>query len=121
VCEAAGSLGTSDGSETPLQSGITGAAFNDTSAVPGVSYTYAVRAVAAAGDSPLSGSNAGNRQMSAPTGLQASDGTLTTRISLSWNAVPGAVSCQVFRGATPVPTGTTGTSFEDGGSAQVSH
>jgi fibronectin type 3 domain-containing protein len=96
-----------DGSETPLQSGITGAAFNDTSAVPGVSYTYAVRAVAAAGDSPLSGSNAGYRQMSAPANVQASDGTLTTGISLTWNAVPGAVSYQVFRNGTSAAIGTT--------------
>ena len=89
-----------DGSETPLQSGVTGTAFNDTSAVPGVSYTYAVRSVAAAGDSPLSGSNAGYRQMTAPANVQASDGTLTTGIAVTWNAVPGAVTYQVFRSGT---------------------
>ena len=89
-----------DGSETPLQSGVTGTAFNDTTAVPGVSYTYAVRSVAAAGDSPLSGSNAGYRQMTAPANVQASDGTLTTGIAVSWNAVPGAVTYQVFRSGT---------------------
>ncbi|NBX37700.1 MAG: hypothetical protein EBR10_10850, partial [Planctomycetes bacterium] len=110
-----------DGIE-PIQASITGTTFADAAALPGVSHRYRVQAVASSGGSTPSPEDVGYRNVLAPTGTQASDGAFTDRISLSWNAVVGAVDYQVFRSGTAAAVATVaGTSFDDvpAGSAPV--
>ncbi|MFH1513907.1 MAG: fibronectin type III domain-containing protein [bacterium] len=49
----------------------------------------------------------------APTGLNASDGTYTDRVALTWNAVTGADSYNIYRNSISIATGVTGTSYND--------
>ena len=88
--------------------------FVDTTATAGISYTYWVKATTAAGDSVPSATDTGWRNIATPTGVTASDGTLTTGVAISWSAVAGATGYRVYRAvgagaATQIglPTGTT--------------
>ena len=117
------------GTESPLQVGsVTGLAYNDTSAVPGASYSYSVRAVGAFAEavSAPSIANAGWRALSAPTGIQATDGTESTGVRVSWNAAAGAATYTVLRATvsqgvsgptTQVAAGISAVQFVDASSA----
>ena len=48
----------------------------------------------------------------APTGVNASDGTFTDRIRVTWDAVAGAISHEVYRDGLPVAS-LTDIAFED--------
>ncbi|MCE2875075.1 MAG: hypothetical protein LW625_05480 [Planctomycetaceae bacterium] len=79
--------------------------FTDTTANAGVRISYFVRAVSAAGDSESSTVVPGWRNIAAPTGLVASNGTLTTGINLNWTAVPGVMGYKIYRSTgSAVPT-----------------
>jgi hypothetical protein len=95
------------GSATPAQVGANLAAsatgFTDTTAVAGTLYSYTVKAMSAAGDSAASTANTGWRNIAAPTGTVASDGTSTANVTVTWNAATGATGYRVFRA---VGTGT---------------
>ena len=83
--------------------------FNDTGAARGTRYTYAVKAVTAAGDSAASAGNTGWRNIT----VVASDGTSTAHVALAWSTVTGATSYKVFRSngtATPATLIATVTS-----------
>lgn len=70
--------------------------------LPGVLYWYRVRACNQAGCSQLSDTVFGYAGYPpAPAGVDASDGTSPNWIEVSWVAVPGATSYQVFRAAAP--------------------
>jgi fibronectin type 3 domain-containing protein len=81
------------------------ATYADTSAVPGVTYTYWVKAAGATGtgDSAASSTDTGWRGVPAPTGVAASDGTNTSGVLVTWTAVPGVSSYRVMRGAPGSP------------------
>jgi hypothetical protein len=88
------------GSGAATQVGTTNAStltYLNTNAVAGTLYTYTVKAVAAAGDSPASASDTGWRIHTAPTNVQATDGTLTTGVNVTWGAVSGATNYQILR------------------------
>lgn len=87
--------------------------FTDPSAVPGVLYTYSVRAIAG-GLTPAS-SNDGWRALSPPAALAASDGTYTTKVALSWPNATGATSYVINRtgGTGPVEFVSIANSFDD--------
>lgn len=72
--------------------------FLDTTAVPGVSYSYRVDGVARDG-SRIDGFDidSGWRKLSAPGGVAASDGTSTTSVTVGWNPVPGATGYNLYR------------------------
>ena len=95
----------------------TAASFSDTTAVAGTVYTYTVKTRSAAGDSSPSASDTGWRAPSAPTNVQATDGTLTSGVNVTWTAPSGATGYSVYRAlgtATPTLVGeTTGTNFSD--------
>jgi hypothetical protein len=84
--------------------------FNDTTAVPGTIYTYRICGRNADGsNTAFSNSDTGWRNVPAPTALQASDGTSSAAVNLTWNAVNGATGYRVFRSvgpATPTEVGT---------------
>jgi len=94
------------GSATRIASGITATTYPDVSAVPGTVYYYWVKAVNAAGTSGFSSSNDGYRALLAPTGVTATDGTLTTGVGVMWNAVSGGSFYCVYRATTPEGTKT---------------
>lgn len=103
-----------DGAETPLAS-PTAAAFNDTSAVPGMSYAYRVRAVTATVTGDLGASDTGYRQLIAPASVAASDGDFGDRIRITWAAAAGATGYQLFRSDAPaaVLATTSALTFDD--------
>jgi len=75
----------------------TGTTFNDTAAIPALTYYYWVKACIGTRCSTYSTANTGWRKLTAPTNLQASDGTYTTKVQLTWTVSNGATSYQVYR------------------------
>ena len=105
------------GSETAIGSvGSSSLTFSDTTATPGTSYEYFVKATSTAGLSAMSASQSGYRNLPAPTGVAATDGTSVAFVGVSWVAAPGAVAYEIFRSGTADAIGTSsGTSFNDVG------
>ena len=77
--------------------------YSDVSAVPGISYAYTLKATGAVGVSVASLSNTGYRNLTAPLSVSATDGTLTTGVTVTWAASTGATGYQVWRA---IGTGT---------------
>ncbi len=106
-----------------LASGLTGTSYSDTSAVPGVTYHYWVKATNSGGTSGFGVSDSGSRAVaapSAPTGVSASDGWSSTEIVVTWSAVESAESYSVWRAAKSSPSDRaelvadlSGTSYSD--------
>lgn len=98
----------------------TATSFNDVGALPGVAYTYTVKATGAVGVSAASAGNTGFRALSAPTGVAASDGTSATSVIVTWTAVPSATAYKILRSGSAAAIGTVGavTTFSDT-SAQI--
>jgi fibronectin type 3 domain-containing protein len=105
---------------TPIATGVTFGSFTDTNVTGGTTYYYEVTAVDAAGQSPMSSEVSATppQAPAAPSGLAALAGP--TSITLSWNAVSGATSYDIYRatssgheGNTPLATGVTTGSFTD--------
>jgi hypothetical protein len=71
--------------------------FTDTTGTGATAYTYTVKATTAAGDSAASAGDAGWRNLSAPTGVAATDGTSTSSVTVTWSAASGATGYKVFR------------------------
>ena len=86
------------GSPVPIASlGKKVITYLDTTAIPGSSYTYSVRAYGSLGLS-MPGSDMGWRPLAAPTNLLASD-NLPDRVALTWTASTGATNYLVTRTA----------------------
>ncbi len=79
--------------------------FQDTTASPNVRYWYKVRACSAFGCSAFSPADAGFRlgpvPPGAPQNVQASDGTFSDRIRITWSAALGASHYEVWRSDLP--------------------
>jgi hypothetical protein len=102
-----------------------GLSFDDTGGSSGKNYWYRVKACTQNQCSPFSAANTGFRAVSklqAPTGVRASDGTFSDRVSVGWNGVTGATVYRLFR-CTSSTTGSCGlpvkfpkgTGFDDRG------
>jgi len=77
-----------------------GTFLNDTTAIPGRTYYYWVRASNTYGTSSFSAYNAGKRsdgKPPAPTNVSASDGTYLDRVEVTWTASPEATLYTVYR------------------------
>jgi len=96
---------TSGGTRTLLGSPV-GISFGDTTATPGVTYYYWVKACKQTRCSVASTANTGWRMLTAPANVQASDGTYTTKVQLSWTASSGATSYNVYRASSSIGTKT---------------
>ena len=118
--------GTTAGGEgtTPLATGVTTAAYTDSTVTNGTTYYYTVAAVNSSGTSGYSNeANAvptGGTLPSAPTGLTAAGGN--TQVVLNWTASTGATSYNVYRGTssggegtTALATGVSGATYTDTG------
>ena len=69
---------------------------DDVTAVMGTLYNYTVEAASTAGVSDASIGNTGYR-MAPPTGVSASEGTLSTQVLVTWTAAVNATGYQVLR------------------------
>jgi fibronectin type 3 domain-containing protein len=107
---------TATGNEgtTPVQSGVTGSSVTVSGLQYATNYYFTIAAVAAFGASAQSGEVHTMTVPAAPTGLSATAGNATA--SLTWTAVTGAASYNIYQGtsaggenATPVQTGLSGT------------
>ncbi|MFC2095299.1 fibronectin type III domain-containing protein [Candidatus Bipolaricaulota bacterium] len=73
--------------------------WEDSSAVAGTTYYYKIRAINDCGESSLSRHDSGYRDTSPdmPTGVNASDGTYSDKVRITWSEVSGAVSYDIRR------------------------
>ena len=93
--------------ETLLTSTQSSSPYDDTSADPGETYYYWVKACNVNGCSDYSSFDTGYRALTAPTGVAASDGTYTDKVSVTWNASSGATRYEVYRNTSNSHTGET--------------
>jgi len=98
----------------------TAASYNDTTAVPELMYYYWIKATNGIDTSGFSAYDYGWRALAAPTNVQASDGTYSDKVRVSWNIVAYAGWYQVRRNTTnDLATATTiastvyGISYDD--------
>ena len=82
--------------------------YSDTTAVAGTLYTYSVKAVAAAGVSAASATDTGYRNLTAPLSVAATDGTLTTGVTVTWAASTGATGYKIYRDGSESALATVG-------------
>jgi len=111
------------GSATPMGTWQTGTAYNDTTATPGLTHYYWVKAAIDSSGSRASGFGIaawGWRALSPPATISASDGTSSTYIAVSWGSSSGATHYQLYRNtandpgtATELGNWQTGTSYND--------
>ncbi len=95
-----------------------GTSWDDTSAAPGKNYYYWVKACHGTGCSGFSAYDTGWRAGLPPTNVQATDGTYTNKVHVSWDAVGYATGYEVYRSASVAGAktliGSPGTnSFDD--------
>jgi fibronectin type 3 domain-containing protein len=76
--------------------------FNDTTAEPGQTYWYFIRAQSPCGTVAFSPSDRGSRPgtLGTVTNLQATDGTTCNSIGITWDAAPNATAYEVYRSST---------------------
>ena len=91
-------------------SSITGTSYDDTSATPGTTYAYTVKATDATGSSSVSSPNNGWRNTQPISGMTATDGTYTDKVVITWTnptVITGITSYSLFRGATEITSVTS--------------
>jgi hypothetical protein len=85
----------------------TSLAYDDYSAVPGQTYYYRVKASrypAGIRPSAQSSYNIGHTALVTPANVEASDGSFSDRIVITWTPVVGATHYKIYRSLTPVAT-----------------
>ncbi|MCE9619603.1 MAG: hypothetical protein K8R92_06815 [Planctomycetes bacterium] len=108
-----------NGAPLVILPGNSSTTFADTSVAVLVEYSYTVRALFEDVASPWSTPNTGFRSpiVVAPLGVNASDGTYSDKVLVTWSTSPGASFYEVYRSGTAAPIGTVvgngNTSFSD--------
>ncbi len=92
--------------KTAVGSWTSSRSFNDASAVPGITYSYFIKASVGAVISDFSDPAEGKRPLSIPTGVSASDGSFTDKVRVEWDSVEGGSGYQVYRADSPSSTKT---------------
>jgi fibronectin type 3 domain-containing protein len=92
---------------TTLVASPTTTSYVDTSLTAGTAVSYTVKAVNAGGTSAASAAASATPTLAAPTGLAATAGN--AQVALTWTAVTGATSYNVYSGATLLGSVTTTT------------
>jgi surface protein len=88
---------TSAGGAKAGPANLTATTVNDTTATPGVTYWYFVKACRGTRCSDYSAYDTGWRNLAPPTNVQASDGTYPDKVRITWKASLGATSYKVYR------------------------
>ena len=114
--------GTSASTSTAsrIADNVLGNSYEDYSVSPGQVRYYWLKSKSPAGSSGFSASNSGFRGLSPPQTVTASDRAFVDRVSLTWSAVTGATSYDVWRslsnsaaGAAQLVTGLTSAAYSD--------
>ncbi len=86
-----------------VASTVTETSWTDTTAAPGVTYYYWVRATNEAGDSDFGQPDTGFTKVIAlaPTGVSASDGTFEGLIQITWSSAANAEQYKLYRSTSP--------------------
>lgn len=79
----------------------------DNTVIPGIMYYYRVQAGKDVNWGELSSSDSAYARLSAPTSLNASDGTYSNRVVLTWAVVEGATAYRVYRNENDNVSNTT--------------
>ncbi|MBI5770843.1 MAG: hypothetical protein HZA93_23905 [Verrucomicrobia bacterium] len=97
-----------------LASDVTALTYDDTTGTVNVGYAYNVKAVVTGVETSAygAGDDGMRLQISAPTGVSATDTDLE-QIDVSWSAATGAASYEVWRDGTQLATGLTSLSYTD--------
>jgi len=109
---------SSSGTKTPVTSWQTDRYDYDYDVTPNITYYYWVKAAtdgSGANDSDYSSYDTGYAEtttLSAPTGLDASDGTYRDRIYTTWNSVTGASYYRVYKATSATGTKTAVTDWQ---------
>ena len=103
---------------SPEQIGTsTSNSFADTTATVATVFSYSVVATVANADTASSNIDSGWKNISAPTSVAATDGTLLDKVEITWGAVSGASGYKILRAigsGTTTQIGTSsGTNFSD--------
>jgi cellulose 1,4-beta-cellobiosidase len=93
--------------DASLLGGLTVTTYNDTTATPGVDYYYWVKSCKGTLCSDYGSSDMGWRGLTAPTNVQASDGTFAYKVTVTWTAASGATFYNVYRATTAGGAGIT--------------
>lgn len=109
---------TVNSAASPTQIGTsTSNSFADTTATVATVYSYSVMATVANADTVSSNIDSGWKNISAPTSVAATDGTLLDKVEITWGAVSGASGYKILRAigsGTTTQIGTSsGTNFSD--------
>jgi fibronectin type 3 domain-containing protein len=86
-----------DGTYSKVPAEITGTAFNDFQCMPGILYSYKIKAKGADMTGDFSVSDSGYRDIADPANLRATDDIRNREIRLSWSPVEGANLYFVYR------------------------
>ncbi|MBQ6925779.1 MAG: C10 family peptidase, partial [Kiritimatiellae bacterium] len=98
--------GTNDFPSALLKGKATGTSYTDSTAVPGVLYSYAIEACSSASiTGRVSAADSGWRQVTAPTKVAATDGVSTENVAVTWAESTGALAYTVLRGESPSSLG----------------
>ena len=89
--------------------------YADKTAVVGTLYTYTLFATSPISTSVASAGADGYRNINAPTGVQATDGTSTVQVTVTWATVTGATGYEISRNATLAGTVGAVLTFADTG------
>lgn len=98
---------------------VIGTGYDDFDTQPGITYYYWVQSINQYGISSLSATDGGWISLSAPGGVDASDGTYTNKIRVEWTPASGAMTYELWRNTENNPATasrlifTTDLSFED--------
>ena len=113
---------SSGGYKNPIGSWQGSTTYDDTSATPGQTYYYFIKAATSSSGSnasDYSAYNEGWRKLSPPTEVQATDGTYTDKVRITWNSVSGASYYRVYRATssggskTPLVSWQSSTTYDD--------
>jgi len=104
------------GTKTDISSWQTSTTYYDYDVFPGRTYYYWVKAATSSSGANASDYNGGDTigwaELSAPTGVSASDGTYTDKVKITWNSVTAASAYKVYRANSVTGTKTEISSWQ---------
>ena len=94
-------------SASDISGEIADTSFDDTTAIPGQTYYYWVKAGSDSGWSDFSDSDSGYKRLSIPTGVSATDGIYNDKVIITWSNVPYALTYIIYRSELNIASNAT--------------